>query len=262
MTKRKYLLIVYVLIGVILFLGSPEDRLKKASLFSKTIFYPFFASVNDFNSFSKVKELNEELQIQLANQIIENTHLKNAITKAQINQFEFETHNDKFLLADVVGRTGNLTSNTIILNKGLDSGINDNSPVMSTKGIMGKVIKSYNHFSIVLPLNNPNFKLAVFDQTSNIQGILETNIQGKTYISFVRMGSAISIGDTIVTSNLSRIFPAGYPIGTISGLEESQDAMYIKGLIKPNTNFNNLENVFILIPERKEDYEKVIESNY
>ncbi len=206
--------------------------------------------------------MNEQLQIQLANQIIENTHLKNVIRKAQINQFEFDIKSNKFLLADVVGRTGNLTSNNIIISKGLKDGIQDNFPVLSNKGIMGKVIKSYNHFSIVLPLNNPGFKLAVFDQTSNIQGILETNIQGKTFISFVKMGSAMSVGDTIVTSNLSQIFPAGFPIGTVSGLEESQDAMYIKGLVKPSTNFNNLENVFILIPERKEDYEKAIESNY
>jgi len=243
-------------------MGSVESRLKKASILSKTIFYPFFLSMDNFNSFTKLKQYNEDLQIQLANQLIENTHLRNQIKKSQMTRFTFPVRDTAFVLADVVGITGNFTSNNIIINKGKDDGIDDDFPVMSSNGIVGKVIKSYSDFSIILPMNNPAFKLAVYDQSSNIQGLLETNITGKTYISFVRLGSVISIGDTVVTSNLSQLFMPGYPVGTITSIEESQDAMYIKGLVTPHTNFNNLENVFILNPGRKENYEKVIESDH
>lgn len=261
MTNKKILLIAYICIGLVLFLGSVESRINKASLLSKTIFYPFFLSVNNFNSFAEIKNDNEELQLQLANQIIENTHLKTLLRKNSLNQFEYNIQDSSFILADVVGISGNLTSNNIIINKGIKDGIKDNFPVLSNKGIVGKIIKSYNDFSVILPMNNPNFKLAIYDQTSSIQGLLENNVLGQTYISFVRLGSVISIGDTIVTSNLSQLFPAGYPVGVISSIEESQDAMYIKGLINPNTNFNNLENVFVLIPTRKENYESLINSN-
>jgi rod shape-determining protein MreC len=261
-THKKAVLVIYLLIGLILFMGSVDSRLKKASILSKTVFYPFFLSVNNFISFHKIKKFNEELQIQLANQLIENTHLKTQLKKTELNQFEYVIKDTAFVLADVVGISGNLTSNNIIVNKGKDVGIDDNYPVLSSKGIVGKVIKSYSDFSIILPMNNPGFKLAVFDQSSNIQGLLETNITGKTYISFVRLGSVISIGDTIVTSNLSQLFPPGYPVGTITAIEESQDAMYIKGLISPKTNFNNLENVFILKPGRKENYENYIQSGH
>jgi len=232
---KNSLLFSFLIFGLVLFMGSVDSRIKKAKFFSKTILSPFILSINNFNSYAKIK---------------------------QYNKFEYATKDTAFVLADVIGITGNLSSFNIIVNKGQKHGVENNDPVLSSKGIVGKVVQSYYDFSVIMPMTSPDFKLAILDKNTNIQGILETSVSEQTYISFISVGSTISIGDTIVTSNLSQLFPPGYPVGTISSIEESQDAMYIKGRITPKTAFNNLESVFILKPEKKEDYEAIIKSNY
>ena len=262
MQTKNSLLFSFLIFGLVLFMGSVDSRIKKAKFFSKTILSPFILSINNFNSYAKIKQYNNELQIQLANQFIENAHLKTLLQKNQLYKFEYATKDTAFVLADVIGITGNLSSFNIIVNKGQKHGVENNDPVLSSKGIVGKVVQSYYDFSVIMPMTSPDFKLAILDKNTNIQGILETSVSEQTYISFISVGSTISIGDTIVTSNLSQLFPPGYPVGTISSIEESQDAMYIKGRITPKTAFNNLESVFILKPEKKEDYEAIIKSNY
>ncbi len=262
MSNKRYLLIIYLIIGIILFLGDEESRLKKADFLSKTVFYPFIVTFNEFSTISILKEKNQGLQIQMANLIIENNYIKNILRKYQHNLIDFPIKDSLFIMADVIGFSGSYGSNTIVINKGLRDGIRKDYAVFSSKGIIGKVIMPYQNCSILLPLTHPRFKCAIFDQTSQVQGILETDLYGKSFISFVKLGTSISIGDSLVTSNISQIFPAGFPVGTITSLEESQDALYIKGHIKPYADFNNLENLFILIPSRKENYEGIIEANY
>ena len=242
-------------------MGSMEGRLKKASFISRTILSPFIVSIDNFNSYTKIKAYNEELQILLANQLIENAHLKTHIRKSESYHFEFPMQDSTFIFADVVGLAGNLAAYNIVVNKGQKDGVENDYPVLSSKGVVGKVVQTYYDFSVVMPMTNPEFKMPILDQSSNIQGMLESNISGQTYISFVYLGANISIGDTIVTSNLSRLFPPNYPVGIVSSIEESQDALYIKGRVAPTTVFSNLENVFILKPERKESYEEFIESS-
>jgi len=65
-------------------------------------------------------------------------------------------------------------------------------------------------------------------------------------MNMVKMGSEIATGDTIVTSNLSRLYPKGFPIGTISRLRESTDNLFISAELSPYTLVENLEHVFIL----------------
>lgn len=262
MSNKRYLLIIFIIIGLILFLGDEQSRLNKANFLSKTVFYPFVVSLQEFTTISILKEKNQNLQIQMANLLIENNYLKSSVRKLQSNNIDFPIKENTFIMADVIGFSGSYGANTIVINKGLKDGLKNDYAVFSSKGITGKIVMAYQNCSILLPLNHPRFKCAIFDQNSQIQGILETDIYGKPYISFVKIGSSISIGDSLVTSNISQIFPAGFPVGTIESLEESQDALYIKGYIKPYTNFNNLEYVFVLIPSRKENYEGIIETNY
>ncbi len=65
-------------------------------------------------------------------------------------------------------------------------------------------------------------------------------------INSIPLDSDIAVGDTIVTSNLSRLFPKSYPVGTIKRIRESQDNLFISADINPFTLVENLEHIFIL----------------
>jgi len=84
------------------------------------------------------------------------------------------------------------------------------------------------------------------DRNTNVQGVLQSDLFGNVYMNMIKLGSQISIGDTVVTSNLSRLFPKGYPVGKISRIKESQDNLFLSAQIVPFTLVENLEHVFIL----------------
>ncbi|NLN85480.1 MAG: rod shape-determining protein MreC, partial [Candidatus Cloacimonetes bacterium] len=72
-----------------------------------------------------------------------------------------------------------------------------------------------------------------------------------TNMNMIRLGSQISAGDTIVTSNLSTLYPKGYPVGKVSRIRDSQDQLFISAEIEPFTQVENLEHVFILKERHK-----------
>jgi rod shape-determining protein MreC len=84
------------------------------------------------------------------------------------------------------------------------------------------------------------------DKSTNVQGILQSDLTGNTSMNLIKLGSQVSIGDTVVTSNLSRLFPKGYPVGKISRIKESQDNLFLSAQIVPFTFVENLEHVFVL----------------
>jgi rod shape-determining protein MreC len=88
---------------------------------------------------------------------------------------------------------------------------------------------------------------------SSVQGILQADIGGKVSMNMIRLGSEIAVGDTIVTSNLSRLFPKGYPVGTVRRIKESQDNLFISAEVAPFTLIENLEHVFIIRQRHKHE---------
>ena len=68
-------------------------------------------------------------------------------------------------------------------------------------------------------------------------------------MNFIKIGSQVSIGDTVVTSNLSQVFPQNLPVGKIKKIINVNSGMYYKAEIEPFINVENLGMVAILIGE-------------
>jgi rod shape-determining protein MreC len=238
---------IFFIIALALFTGTGVSRINKAQWLSQTIFLPFSKTIEFITSLDKLKQENQSLQNKLITKALENIVLANQLKTLQSNQtFHFELEDIPFTMAEVVGYTGQFHDRNLIINKGSKEGIEPDSPVVSADGIIGKTIVVNLHNSIILPINHSQFQLAVMDKNTNVQGILQSDLAGITSMNLIKLGSQVSIGDTIVTSNLSRLFPKGYPVGKISKIKESQDNLFLSAQIEPFTLVENLEHVFVL----------------
>jgi rod shape-determining protein MreC len=223
------------------------SRQQKAQWLSQTLLFPFAKTLQVYTSIQELKLENHKLRSNLTNQKLQNLYLYNQLRMVQnTRSIRFELAGVPFTTAEVVGYSGQFHERNLMVNKGTDDGVELDSPVVSTEGIIGKTIIVNKNNSIVLPLTHTQFQLAVMDQSSNVQGILQSDLTGKTYMNLIKLGSQVSIGDTVVTSNLSRLFPKGYPVGKISRIKESQDNLFLSAQIEPFTLVENLEHVFIL----------------
>jgi rod shape-determining protein MreC len=238
---------IFFIIALVMFTGNSITRTNKAQWLSKTIFLPFSKTIEFIITLEKLKQENYVLVNKLALKTLENVYLANQLKALQSNQtFHFELNDIPFTMAEVVGYSGLFHDRNLIIHKGTHEGVELDSPVVSADGIIGKTIVVNAHNSIVLPLTHSQFQLAVMDKNTNVQGILQSDLTGITSMNLIKLGSQISIGDTVVTSNLSRLFPKGYPVGKISKIKESQDNLFLSAQIEPFTLVENLEHVFVL----------------
>ena len=247
--RQRYLLFTYLLVGLFLFFGNYTDRIARAQFLGKTIYFPILFSVNEFRTIGKLREENQKHLNQIGDLLVRYNDQKTQLDKYRDSRIDFTTADTTYVLADVVGFSGDFFGRTIIISKGLYHGIRADNPVFASRGIVGKVIVAHQNFSVVLPLDHPNFKLAVLNKNSGVQGILVVDIYSTIAMSYMRFGSHIAVGDTIVTSNLSHIFPANYPVGSIVRLEESTDALYLRAIVEPFHDIRNLQNVFVLLKD-------------
>jgi rod shape-determining protein MreC len=238
---------ICLILALGMFAGNAASRMQKAQWLSNTLFLPFSRTIDFYTTVKQLKQEKYELQISVARQKLENLVLSNQLRMLNSKQtFRFELAGTPFIMAEVVGYSGQFHERDLIVNKGSREGVELDSPVVSATGIIGKTILVGENNSVILPLTHSQFQLAVMDQTTNVQGILQSDLSGSTSMNLIKLGSQISIGDTIVTSNLSRLFPKGYPVGKISKIKESQDNLFLSAQIEPFTLVENLEHVFIL----------------
>ncbi|MCB5253168.1 MAG: rod shape-determining protein MreC [Candidatus Cloacimonadaceae bacterium] len=249
---KKYILpAVFIVLSIAMLIGSPEARVAKAAFFGKTLFFPFVHSLKAIESNQALQEENFILRSQLTESTLQNLALQNELKEyMDVASVSFITPELEFELAEVIGFSGQFQERNLIVNKGKMHGIAAGSAVISGNGIVGKIVSVTDSYSIILPFSNPRFQLPVMDERTSVQGILQSDIAGTISMNLVKLGSEIATGDTIVTSNLSRLYPKGYPVGTISRIRESTDNLFISAEITAFTLVENLEHVYIL-KERK-----------
>ena len=147
--------------------------------------------------------------------------------------------------AKVLGRepTG---IHTILISAGLDDSIAVNMPVVAPDGLVGKVLNVGDQVSSVQILMDRNFRVAARDQKSRIEGIFSWAEQNYGRLEGVHHRAQISVGDTVITSGMSSIFPSGLLIGVVSNVDAEESLLFQKIRVKPTVQFETLEEVFVL----------------
>lgn len=228
-------------------LGSGEARSMKAGWLGNTLFFPIIHSLQAIRTNSELKQEVFSLREKLTQANLQNLNLVNELRQyTEAFAIKFDPGEIDFEMAEVIGFSGQYQERNLIVDKGLGSGIKIGYPVISATGIVGKIILVNADHSVILPFSNPRFQVPVMDARTSVQGILESDIGGTTSMNIIKLGSDIAVGDTIVTSNLSRLYPKSYPVGTVKRIRESQDNLFISADITPFTLVENLEHVFIL----------------
>ncbi len=249
--KRYIMPAILVVFSIAMLIGDQDTRAAKAAFFGKSIFFPFVSSLKTIESNRSLSEDNFILRDRLTQSTLQNLALQNQLREyTGVATISFNTEDTEFELAEVIGYSGQFQERNLIVNKGMAHNIASGSAVISGNGIVGKIISVTETYSIILPFSNPRFQVPVMVPRTGVQGILQSDVAGIISMNMVKLGSEIATGDTIVSSNLSRLFPKGYPVGTINRIKESSDNLFLSAEISPFTLVENLEHVFIL-KERK-----------
>ncbi len=155
------------------------------------------------------------------------------------------------LPAKVIGRNVSGWWRKVQLDKGAGDGIEPGMPVVSGRGLVGRVVSASSFRSDVLLMIDPSCRVSARVSGSGASGIVRghrvsTGTETLCRMEFIERGSRIGAGDEVITSGLGGVFPQGVRIGTVRSVEVDPSGLYRNADIQPTTDFRWLDVVFVV----------------
>ena len=135
-----------------------------------------------------------------------------------------------FIPTDIVYNTTTNNFNYLSIDKGELDGIRLGNGLITERGIIGKVISTSNHFSLVKSILHRNNKISAKIKGSNELGSLIWEHKNINTLSLkdIPRHEKITIGDTVVTTEYNSVYPKNHPIGTIISVNLEKDEPFYK----------------------------------
>jgi len=161
--------------------------------------------------------------------------------------------NSRPLAAHIVSREPGSWFQWITIDKGRHDGVYINAPVLAWIGdkpaVMGRVEEVFLNSAKVVLITNILSAMPGEIKAISEDGLVEGLNGHKLKINYLVPDSKVKLGDEVVTSPLSSVFPPGILIGIISDFSASGDEAFRSAVVKPAVNFNNLREAIVLIAE-------------
>jgi rod shape-determining protein MreC len=160
----------------------------------------------------------------------------------------------RFTSANVVNNSITGLHNYITIDKGSQDNIEVDMAVVSVNGVVGVVSTVRDHFSVVLPLLNVKSKLSCKVKRMGDEGSLVWDGRDSRYSNLEELAlhAEFEVGDTIVTSGHSAIFPPGLIVGWVEEQDQAHSHNFYSLKIKLATDFVHIKTVRVI----KYDYQK------
>lgn len=152
-----------------------------------------------------------------------------------------------YLAANVIGRDPSPFVSFIILDRGSDAGVAANMPVVTEKGLVGRVVEVTHSACKVQLVIDPDSAVNGRLQKSRDEGVVVGQLAGGLQMQFISQQAQVQPSDVVVTSGLGGNYPAGIVIGTVSAVEKQDYEVLQQALLTTAVDFSRLEIVLIIV---------------
>ncbi len=175
---------------------------------------------------------------------------ENAALRNQISSMESAKTGDSILYipAKVVQMTTDQLHNYLTINRGSKDGIQRSQGVRNEDGVVGIVRTVGTNYSVVLPLINTHTNLSCRFAKNDYIGTLQWDGKDSRFgqLTDVAAHMVVNVGDTIITSGLSPVFPEGIPVGIVENSVLKEGDSYYTIRVRLNTNFKRIKYVEVV----------------
>ena len=150
--------------------------------------------------------------------------------------------------AKVVQNSIHERDNYMTIDKGTADGVHPDMGVISGKGVVGIVYLSADHYSVVIPVLSSKSSISCMIQRRGYFGYLRWDGKASNiaYVDDVPRHARFAIGDRIVTSGYSSVFPPGIAVGKIIHVFNSADGLSYSVQVQLYTDFGNVRDVLVI----------------
>lgn len=210
---------------------------------------------------SSVLEENELLKNQINELTIENTRLqqeKYELTKLR-ELYELDAEYEEYtkIGARIISRDASNWYSSFVIDKGSEDGIQVNCNVIAGSGLVGRVVEvGPNHAkvsSIISDGVNTSGMVLASGDNLIVTGNLTTMADGKIeYSQLMDSKNKVTVGDKVVTSNISVQYLPGLLIGYISSIDTDSNNLTKSGYITPVVDFEHMNEVLVIMEVKQQ----------
>lgn len=273
--SKYFLTIMAVVCVLLMFISYIADfSMGPFSLVTNYVFVPMQKGLTAIGSSISVSsneaKTKEELisEIEELNEQVDELNARLNSTLMRLNQLEdyeklFSLSNQytdyEMTGARIIGAATTNWFDTFTIDKGTNDGIAVNMNVIADQGLVGIVIDTKPDFSIVRTIIDDSSNVSAMISSTNdnciVSGSLRDVIESNfiNYSNLYDSSDAVSIGDYVVTSNISDKYVPGLLIGYVSSIEKDSNDLTKSGTITPVVDFKHLSTVLV-IKTLKENY--------
>jgi rod shape-determining protein MreC len=122
------------------------------------------------------------------------------------------------MMAPIIGRSADHWWQQITLGRGSQNGVEVGDIVTGAGGLVGRITNVTANTSRVLLISDPTSRVGVTVSRSRNMGYMRGQSANRAVVEFFDKVPDVRRGDVISTSSLSRLFPAGLPIGRVESI--------------------------------------------
>ena len=220
-----------------------------------------YEAANNVTGYFHLKSINDDLVQKNVELELQMERLRSALMELTSDSTELERMKSDALKgydiyrANVINNSLTHVDNYITLDKGENDGIRSEMGVINGSGVVGIVYHTSANYSVVIPILNSKSSISCKIKRSDYFGFLKWDGGSSEYATVKDMPrhSLFSLGDTIVTSGHSAVFPGGIPIGTVEDMSDSHDGLSYLLKVKLFTDFGRLNDVRVIVQKGQEE---------
>lgn len=133
------------------------------------------------------------------------------------------------------------------LSAGFNDGVQVGDAVLTSDGLIGRVVESWPKLSRAALLTDPNQAVACEVETTGVNGILRfvATPRPRLLLSAVAIADTVRVGEAVVTSDLSLRFPRGVPVGIVARIDRDATGLMQEIEITPLARIARLRHAFV-----------------
>jgi len=166
----------------------------------------------------------------------------------QLLEFQ-KSAKDKLVVASCIARDYSNYRHTVLIDRGISSGIQKGDCVVSPHGLIGRITQVSGSTSRVMLMTDPDFRAACLIQRSRAEGVLFGTTGKLCLMKYVPQEADVKTGDYVVTSGLGGFFKKGILAGEVAKTKEANDGLSLEVYVKPHASLLKLEEVAVILDD-------------
>jgi rod shape-determining protein MreC len=152
--------------------------------------------------------------------------------------------------AQVIARDPSLWFDSVTINKGRAAGVEINMPVVTSDGIVGRIVSTSPLSAQVMLITDEKSgagavagQLGQSNAVGSIKGMGENGLLDMRYVSGLEK---VQLGDIVYTTGQDGIYPAGYAVGPVVAVRPGTATQAQVIHVRPSAGLDRLKEVVVL----------------